>query len=249
METSEYKTMYEVEDSYWWYVGLRDLIFLCLKRQYPHGGNLKILDTGCGTGAFLKTLRTFGQTQGIDISEYALTYCKKRGLDQILQGSVSSLPFKDNQFDIITSIDILYHAQVDDDVKALQEYRRILKASGRLILNLPAYEFLRSEHDKAIHTGIRYSKVELIRKLELAGFKIQRITYRNSFLFPLVMIYRKLKKNSKIASESKSDLKALPIFVNNFLIELLKIENLILQRIDFPFGSSLFCIAYKPSKE
>ena len=99
MEKSEYKTMYELEDSYWWYVGLRDIIFSYLKRQHPDAGNLKILDTGCGTGALLKKLLKFGETQGMDISEYALTYCKKRGLDQVLQGSVSKMPFK-----IISSI-------------------------------------------------------------------------------------------------------------------------------------------------
>ncbi|MGH7800733.1 MAG: class I SAM-dependent methyltransferase [Thermodesulfobacteriota bacterium] len=245
MEKSEYKTMYEVEDSYWWYVGLRELIFSYLKRQYPCGGNLKILDTGCSTGALLKMLTTFGQTQGIDISEYALTYCKKRGLDQILQGSVSHLPFKDNQFDIITSIDVLYHTQVEDDVKALQEYHRVLKISGRLILNLPAYEYLRSTHDKAIHTKRRYTRDDIERKLEFAGFKIEKITYRNSFFFPIILLYRLLKKNSKINSNPTSDLRSLPNSANKVLISIMKVENLILQKINFPVGSSVFCIAYK----
>ncbi|MGH7909894.1 MAG: class I SAM-dependent methyltransferase, partial [Thermodesulfobacteriota bacterium] len=191
METSEYKTMYEVEDSYWWYVGLRDLVFSYFKKQYPHGSGLKILDAGCGTGALLENLIEHGyrDVKGMDISEHALFYCKKRDLNQILLGSISKLPFRNNQFDLITSMDVLCCLQVVDDLSALREFYRVLKSYGRLILHVPAYKFLMSEHDKATHTGIRYSKDDLYRKLELAGFKIERITYRNSFLFPLVMFY------------------------------------------------------------
>jgi SAM-dependent methyltransferase len=172
MNVSEYKIMYDLENDYWYYIALRDLIFSYFKKQYPNGNDLKILDAGCGTGALLENFIEHGyeDVKGMDIS------------------------------------------------------------------------------DKATQTGIRYSKDDLNRKLGLAGFKIERITYRNSFLFPLVMIYRILKKNSKTADESKSDLRPLPTFVNKTLIELLKIENSILNKFNFPFGSSIFCIAYKIPK-
>jgi len=247
MNVSEYKIMYDLENDHWYYIALRDLIFSYLKKQYPNGNGLKILDAGCGTGALLENLIEHGyeDVKGMDISEHALFYCKKRDLNQILLGSISRLPFRDNQFDLITSIDVICCLQVVDDVSALREFYRVLKSYGRLILHVPAYKFLMSEHDKATQTGIRYSKDDLTRKLGLAGFKIERITHRNSFLFPLVMIYRILKKNSKTADESKSDLKALPNFVNKTLIELLEIENTILKKFNFPFGSSIFCIAYK----
>lgn len=247
MNVSEYKVMYDLENDYWYYVALRNLICSYFKKQYPEDKDLKILDAGCGTGALLENLIEHGyeDVKGMDISEHALFYCKKRNLHKILQGSISSLPFRNNQFDLITSIDVIYCLQVVNDVTALREFYRVLNNNGRLILNVPAYKFLMSEHDKAIHTRIRYSKDDLNRKLELAGFKIERITYRNSFLFPLVMIYRMLKTNSKTADESKSDLRPLPSFVNKTLIELLKIENSILKKFNFPFGSSLFCIAYK----
>ena len=240
-----YKTMYELEDNYWWFVALRNFVDSYLKLQNQNKETLDILDAGCGTGALLQKISKSHNAIGIDISQHNLSYCKKRSLKNILKGSVSHLPFKDNKFDLITSLDVLCCLQASDDVNALREFYRVLKFDGTLILNLPAFEFLRSEHDKATNLRTRYSRNNLQQKLRLAGFKISRITYRNTFLFPLVMIYRLMKKNLKAAGESESDLKPIPNFVNNALIELLKVENLLLKKLNLPFGSSVFSAAFK----
>ena len=181
MKPEEYKTMYELESNYWYFVALRNFIFYYFKDQYPEGKDVKMLDAGCGTRALLQNFMKYGDLLGIDISEHALFYCKKRNLNRIMLGFISNLPFKDNQFDLVTSVDVLCCLQEAEDTIALREIYRVLKVYGRLILNLPAYKFLMSEHDKATLIKKRYSKAELILKLELSGFKIQRITYETQF--------------------------------------------------------------------
>jgi len=245
MEKDEYKKLYNLEDSYWWHAGLRNLIYTILKNKFLNIENLKILDAGCGTGATLKMLYKFGDTIGIDRSEYALKYTRCRGMDKIIQGSITDLPFKNNQFDIIISLDVLYHSWINDDQMALKEFYRVLKNSGILILNLPSYEFLRSEHDIHIYTKRRYTKKEVKQKLQSVGFTIEKLTYRNSLLFPIVLVVRMIKKKINIKNNSTSDLEKLPGIVNKFLTNLLKLENLILKKINLPFGSSVFCVVCK----
>jgi len=243
MKPEEYKTLYELESDYWYFVALRNLISHSFKDKFKNA--LEILDAGCGTGALLENFANRGHMFGIDISGDALNYCKKRNLHNVAQATISDLPFKDNRFDLITSIDVICCLDENDELKAFREIHRVLKTDGTLILNLPAYKFLMSEHDKATHTKKRYSRAELKKKLELAGFKIHRITYRNTLLFPFIMIYRILKKNSKSAEDSESDLRAIPSFLNKSLIALLTLENSALSKINSPFGNSVFCIAHK----
>jgi ubiquinone/menaquinone biosynthesis C-methylase UbiE len=246
MKADEYNTLYQLERNHWYFITLRNLIFSLLEKRYKSKNDLKILDAGCGTGALLENFAKYGHVLGLDISDHAIFYCKKRNLNNIIQASVCNLPLKDNKFDLVTCVDVLYSLGGDEDLIALKEIYRVLNTSGRLILNLPAYKFLMSEHDKAVFTKNRYTKAEVAQKLELAGFKVERVTYRNTILFPLLVIYRILKKNSKTTEESKSDLKPFPSFLNKILIKTLTLENLILKSYDFPFGSSIFCVAYKP---
>ena len=92
------------------------------------------------------------------------------------------------------SLDVLYHRGIKDDVAALTELERILKDGGVLVINLPAYEFLSGPHDEAVHTRERYTKEKLAGRLKAAGFEIEKITYRNTFLFPAVVIVRTASK-------------------------------------------------------
>jgi len=112
---------------------------------------------------------------------------------------------------------------------------------------LPAYNFLRSRHDKAIHTRHRYTINDLTRKIEKAGFEIEMITYRNTILFPLVAVKRMIEKVFFISKETvQSDLKQLPDIINYLFTGILNLENrLINAGLKFPYGLSVFCLARK----
>jgi len=245
MERKEYEILYTIEDEYWWYVGLRDLVFSSIVK---FRGNVRkdsrILDAGCGTGAVLEGLNDYGESYGIDVSDEAIRFCKVRRLRNVIKASITEIPCVNDFFNIVTSLDVLYHMQVEDDLTALKELYRVLKDRGILILNLPAYNFLRSRHDEAIHTRHRYLKSEVRKKVENTGFDIVKLTYRNSFLFAIFLITRLLEKLKKRRAV-RSDLGLLPDFLNRFLVKILFFENRLLNKVNFPFGLSVFCVARK----
>lgn len=244
MKESEYRAIYSAEDTHWWYLGLRELVFTSL-RSFTGGRKAEVLDAGCGTGASLVQLSREGYgCCGLDFSGTALDFCRERGLRRLARGSVSELPFKDSAFDAVISLDVIYHAAVKDDLQALKEFRRVLKKGGILIMNLPAYEFLRSPHDLANQTKTRYTKRMLGEKLDAAGFKAERLTYRNTALFPLIAAVRLAKKLVPGGSHSnESDLGEVNPLVNRALAAVLSLENRLIKTFSMPFGTSVFCVA------
>jgi len=243
MRESEYRAIYSAEDTHWWYRGLRELVFESLARY--SGKGQRVLDAGCGTGATLVRLAAEGYAGfGLDFSATAIGFCRERGMERLTRGSVAELPFKDSSFDAVVSLDVIYHAAVRDDVGALMEFRRVLKKDGILIMNLPAYEFLRSPHDLANQTKTRYTKRMLGEKLTKAGFITERLTYRNAALFPLIAAVRLAKKLMPGRPETKdSDLGEVNPFVNRALSGLLFVENRLMKSVGMPFGTSVFCVA------
>ncbi len=249
MRKEEYRIMYEMEDAYWWYLGLRVILFEFLEKYSLKSRNLRILDAGCGTGGTLRHLTEYGKAYGLDISQDALDFCKKRKISNLIQASANNIPFKDNSFDIIISNDVLYHLNVENDLEVLAEFHRVLNESGLLILNLPAYDFLTSKHDKAIGTRHRYTKKEISSKLRKAGFTSEKITYWNTILFPILGATRLLKKLRSKNVQPRSDLRRLPVVFNNLLTSIIMLEARLLKRLNLPFGLSLFALARKGDME
>ena len=249
MEHNEYEVMFQVEDSYWWYIALKATVFSFIKKYAPITTSGLFLDAGCGTGSILEGAQDY-YSVGFDIAPEAIQFCRKRRLPNILQASVCEIPLPAQQFDIVVSLDVICNVGKPHIDTAIQEFSRVLKPGGILILNLPAYNFLQSQHDKAVHIRHRFIRRELQAKLISAGFKVEKLTYRNTLLFPLIAMVRLGERVfHKRNSPAKSDLKPLPGPINRFLVNLLALETkLLLSKINFPFGLSLFCVARKPEK-
>jgi len=252
MEQHEYETMYHVEGRYWWYVGLHRLVLKVLAQHVPADRPAKILDAGCGTGGILRQLHERpGNVVGIDLSSEAVNWCRVRGFSSLAQASICEIPFQGDTFDAITSLDVAYCLDPDDAFVSFGEMYRVLRPGGVLILNLPAYNFLRSTHDIAIHTRHRFRLSELRSMLERKGFTIALGTYRNTVLFPAAAAVRILKRllPSRNA-EIRSDVQPLPGPINSALTSILIAENALIQRgLRLPFGLSIFCVARKPAAE
>ena len=243
MQIDEYKKMFLLEDFYWWHRGLHKILLDQLERYNIKSRHLSILDAGCGTGKVLELAGDYGSVCGIDNSSEALRFARLRDKkSRLLQGNVSQLPFKNDAFDVLINFDVLY--SLDDDIGALKEFHRSLKASGLLILNLPAYNFLSSRHDSAIFTKRRYCKKKAIKLLLDNGFKIERATYWNTFLFPLLAFIRIWNKFLP-KTGCKSDLYYLPWPINYLLTQVIYVEILLMRRSNFPFGLSLLIVAKK----
>ena len=114
MEPNEYEVVYNVEESHWWYVGMRRITTTLLEQCYPGRTDLGILDAGCGTGGAMVYLAHFGDVAGIDLSPYALAFSRQRNQMRLVQATVTHLPFADGSFDLITSFDVLYPRAFDD---------------------------------------------------------------------------------------------------------------------------------------
>ena len=239
MLKQEYENLYSLEENFWFFKGMRKIQFNLLEK-YNKNNNLKILDTGCGTGFLMTQLKKYGEVHGIDISVDALNYCKERGLVNVHKGTIESLPFEENTFDLVTSLDVIYHKWVKSDLEALKEINRVLKKDGLLLVQEASYNFMKSSHDKAVMTRERYTKKNLKKKLEQANFEIKKITYVNTILFPIVLIKRLLESPSE-----SSEVKKIPKFFNNLFTKILYFESSLLKNINFPFGLSIIAIAKK----
>ena len=160
--------MDRVEDNHWWFVGRRAILESFLetiveKQSSPpyeggvdaalggRGGslstepaeagtpNLRILDVGCGTGANLEMLARFGSAEGVDVSDEALEFCRKKGLT-VQKGLAEILPYDDETFDVTTALDVV--EQLDDDIAGLKEMHRVTKTGGYSLIFVPAFMWL-----------------------------------------------------------------------------------------------------------
>lgn len=236
--------MHNFETNYWWYIGLHELILKFINKKSKRK-RLEILDAGCGTGRLLELLNQHS-TVGFDFSEEAINFCKEKKLDNVFLQNINTWQPK-QEYDVIASIDVICSSGINNYKKILQNFNSGLKKDGILILNLPAFEILRRNHDKAVFVGKRFRRNELKKSLIEAGFKVNFISYRLPFLFFIILaekLFQKLFRREK----AESDLKQLPKFVNSFFLIINRIENFFFRFIRNPFiGSSVFVVATKKS--
>lgn len=247
MNTSEYAEMYNLESFYWWFVARRQLLETLIKEIAKETTEPLMLDVGCGTGINYSVMSKYGTVISTDFAEEALTFSKTRGVGELVRSSIETLPFKQASFEVITALDVLEH--VDDDLKALDDLRRIMKDGGLLVITVPAYGFLWSEHDEALHHRRRYAASELRNKLTRAEFDVERISYYITFLFFPILFMRFLQSIFKKSVQAKTSHIILPRWLNSFLVSILAVERFMLKWVNFPFGVSLVCLARKRSGE
>jgi SAM-dependent methyltransferase len=221
----------------WWRRETQALAVEILDRSISPGGN--VLDAGCGPGELMKLLVNQYRIIGIDVSDRAVTVAGRGGLFFVVRGDLQDLPFAQDCFDAVVSLDVLYHADIRDDRCALREIRRVLRPGGWLILNLPAYEWMRSAHDDFIQTARRYTARGVRRLLEEARLSVERVTYRNTLLFPLALVQRLLQMKY-------SDSIRMPLWLDRMFGATLAIERCWLRWTGLPFGLSVLAVGRKP---
>ena len=243
MHTNEYGEMYRLESFYWWFVARRKLLKWVVERVTSQSGPGRILDVGCGTGINSTLLAEYGETVSCDVSPEAMEYCKERGVRNLALSRVETLSFVSASFDLVVALDVLEH--IEDDLAGMGELRRVMRQGGLLIITVPAYGFLWSEHDEALQHKRRYAAYELRNKLTRAGFEVERITFYITLLFFPILIVRVLQNIFKRSTQPKTSHIILPGWVNSLLTGLLGLERFFLRWINLPFGVSLVCIARK----
>jgi SAM-dependent methyltransferase len=244
MQQHTYAIMNRVEDSHWWYVGRRLILESFLKQiiQSPKSKiqNPKILDVGCGTGGNLEMLAKFGAAEGVDVSDDALEFCRQKGL-KAHKGLAENLPFDDESFDVVTALDVVEH--LDDDVSGLKEMYRVLRRGGKTLIFVPAFMWLWGVQDDVSNHRIRYTKQQIVERLEQAGFEIERATYANISFFAPILAGRTLMKLTGIKPESENNVNVTAL--NGVFGKIFGAERFFLKNFNFPFGVSIVIIAKK----
>jgi SAM-dependent methyltransferase len=251
MNPEEYALMYQVEDHHWWYKGMEAISRQLLRSYYAAGSNLRILDAGCGTGAAAAGfLAEFGCVTGFDLAGEALHFCQHRKLVRLARASVDALPFADASFDLVASFDVLCERPIRDDRVALGEFRRVLAPGGRVLLRLPALNWLRGQHDQAVHIARRYMRRQVGERLRVAGFTVEFVGYANTFLLPIVLFKRwkdRLAQRFSPTPVPHSDLTLNAGWLNGYLQAILSSEAPWVLRNRLPVGVSIFAVGRKES--
>lgn len=244
MDINFEKKYHQIARTHWWLLKRRELIVEWLS-QFPR--DAAILDVGCSSGVLLTDLRDNGfcNLYGIDVSESAIALAREYGHTSVQVMDGSNLDFLPATFDVIIASDCLEH--IEQDELALENWRRILKPGGTLILFVPAHMFLWSAHDVENHHCRRYSSKQLVSRIRTAGFEVRRKGFWNAFLFPGIALLRFYEWLFPGKEKRVSDLYEPPRLINNALAGLMHVENRLLRYIDLPMGISAYVVARKPA--
>jgi SAM-dependent methyltransferase len=237
MDPAEYALMDAAEDAMWWYLALHRRLCDALT-----GIRGRVLDAGCGTGGFLAVLgREHPDTTrfGLEWNAAAAARARSKSGAAVARGSVNALPFADACFDAAVSADVLCHAAVDP-AAALAELKRVLRPGGRLVVNMPAYRWLFSAHDRRVQNVRRLSAPATAVMLRQAGFTRIQARYWNGLLLPLMIAQRKILARDAAVS----DVAPFPPWLDATLHGVTVFER----RLPFPLpvGGSVLAIAEKP---
>jgi SAM-dependent methyltransferase len=231
---------HRAEDRHWWYRGRRTVLAKMIDSlELP--ADARILDAGCGSGRNMVDLARRGTVAGVELSETSVSLARERGVGEVVLGSVLEMPFADASFDLAVCLDVIEH--LEDDVAALRELRRVVAQGGRLLVTVPAYQWLWSGHDEVNHHHRRYTDGSLRRAAEQAGWTQVRSTHFNALLLPAAILLRVLDRFNRNATESSLDLWVPPKPLNWLLERPLVLEASLIGRGGrIPAGLSLLAV-------
>jgi ubiquinone/menaquinone biosynthesis C-methylase UbiE len=239
------------EREHFWFHGFRRFVSPLLDRAAAGRPGLRLLDCGCGTGTNLSILlEPYGRAWGFDLTRTGLEFARGSGAARIAQASVAAIPFPSAAFDIATSFDVLYCLPVDVEHAAVREMWRVLKPGGAAVVNVPAMNVLRGDHSVFSAELRRYNRAGLRALIESAGFQIERITYTNATLFPLMAAARSAQRVAGLTTDPDvvpREILVPPAPINAAMSALLAVEAGVVRALPMPFGSSLLCLARKPA--
>jgi SAM-dependent methyltransferase len=240
MKQHAYNEMAATEDNHWWYSGRRTIIRSILKLLHMPS-DAHILEIGAGTGGNLRMLSQFGQVEAIEKNDYALTVALSKTGHAIAVKSgelPNNLPCEPQSYDLVCLFDVLEH--IEKDLESLIAASKTLKANGMLLVTVPAFQWLWSQHDINLHHKRRYSADDIRKLADQANLKISKLSYFNVLLFPVALASRILSRiidKDELIGTSEP-----PRYVNSLLKSIFGCEALILKHINFPFGLSIIAV-------
>lgn len=246
--TGHFNLLFELESKNFWFRARNNILINVFSKFCRTSNLIKVLEIGCGTGYVLSGLSKFKNFNlfGAEVYLDGLKYAKQRLPDiDFLQADIRSIPFK-SEFDAVGAFDVLEH--IDEDTKVMQSVCECLKPGGLFFISVPQHKWLWSSQDETALHKRRYSRKEIIEKLEKSGFLLMFVTSFVFTLFPLMFLSRFTRKNKQgfVKSEYSYDELILPPIVNSLFRFFMYVdEALIKMGFSLPFGGSLLIVARK----
>lgn len=244
LDEAYFDVMAEHARSHWWYLTRAAWVRQELASRATGG---TAVDVGCGVGANLRALDEldFDAVLGLDVSPYVLRRARGLGgLPLLAVASAERLPIGDGALRCVASLDVLEH--LPDDVGALREYVRAVQPGGTMLLMVPAYQWLFSDHDRWAGHQRRYSARRLVAAVEAAGLRVERTTYLFSFLVPAAILLRRTPLRRWLGRTDEETSSVSPT-LNRVFTMAGRLERWVSRRVRIPFGLSVLVVATVPS--
>lgn len=243
MTHDELRAMLASDERHWWYRGRRRVVRAELERL-PLPRDARLLDAGCGSGRTLDELARFGRVCGVDLSAEAVETARRRGYDDVQVARVEALPFADATFDVVTCLDVIEHTP--DDRATLAELRRVTRPGGLLLVTVPAYQALWSQHDEVNRHFRRYDRASLRAASRAGGWDVVDDTHFNGLLLAPAAAVRLSQRHRHV--HRRSDLELTPPVLNGVLELPLRLESRLLAAgTRLPAGLSLLAVLRRPA--
>jgi SAM-dependent methyltransferase len=242
MNPGDFEQLQALEAGHFWFKSRNKLLQGAFGRCFPDATSF--LEIGCGTGFVLSGLRqNFPALQlaGSEIYTNGLRFAEKRlpGVN-LFQMDARRLPF-DLEFDVIGAFDVLEH--IDEDELVLAGLFRAIRPGGGLMLTVPQHRFLWSSVDEYACHKRRYTRAELVQKIERAGFEVLQVTSFVSLLLPLMLLSRWRRDRPGTCFDPLVEFK-IGRLANGILGRVLGLERAMISRgVSFPAGGSLLLVA------
>lgn len=241
---------HRAEQSHFWFRGFRWFVQPEVRKALAGRTDPLIVDCGCGTGANVAWLRHYGRAVGFDLTWNGLALGHAMGRSALARASIAAIPFADACADLATSFDVFQCLPDPVEHDAIREMRRVLKPGGQIILNVAALDVLRGAHSTLSEEVRRYGMSRIRGLVEDAGFSIERLTFVNASLFPLMLPVRVVQRwasGAETVPPGEFDIQVPPAPVNSLLSGLVFVEAAALRGVNMPIGSSILCRARKPA--
>ena len=239
MDRIVYDRMAAYDSTHWWYRARRDILADYLTREAHLPANARILEIGCGTGHNLPMLAAFGSVEAIEIDPAARAIASERLGRPVGAAPLPVLPgVERGAYDLIAVLDVVEH--IEDDVAALKAMAGCLKPGGKILITVPAHQWMWSAHDVVNHHHRRYSKATLVRAIRAAGLEPAKLGYFNSLLFPVAAAARIV---GRITGREDSDDSPPPRALNRLFETIFRLERHLIGRVPFSPGVSIVTLA------
>lgn len=185
MDAASYD-QYLGETDDWLKVARAQLLADLIDRHASRKSGLALLEVGAGAGQNLAALARFGEVDAIEINELGRRAIRARQVARDV--FAEPIPFElDRRYDVVCAMDVIEH--LVDDTDAVHWMTTHLSGGGLLIMTVPAYQWLFSDHDRALGHHRRYTRTRLVDTLP-SGVNVITAGYFTHLAFPLAVAAR-----------------------------------------------------------